>query len=191
MIFAGHNTTLIRPRFRRGRRHAGGFTLVELIVVMVLLLIVASLVTPRMSSFFRGRALNHEARRLLSLIDYGQSRAVAEGLPVVLWIDVADAKYGLEIQPGYSVDDERAVDYETDPLVTIDIPGAETPVSEQDDEQLGLPENRVFIRFTPDGFIDEGSVAKIILRLGDQAALEIGPTENRLRYEIRPATLLP
>ena len=57
------------------------FTLVELIVVMVLLLIVASMVAPRMSSFFRGRALSSEARRMLSLINYAQSRAVATGAP--------------------------------------------------------------------------------------------------------------
>ena len=58
-----------------GGHSARGFTLVELIVVMVLLLIVASMVAPRMSSFFRGRALSAEARRMLSLINYGQSRA--------------------------------------------------------------------------------------------------------------------
>jgi prepilin-type N-terminal cleavage/methylation domain-containing protein len=53
-------------RCRRGERRA--FTLVELIVVMVLLLTVASLVAPRMSSFFKGRALSGEAQRVLSLL---------------------------------------------------------------------------------------------------------------------------
>jgi len=46
------------------------------------------------------------------------------------------------------------------------------------------------IRFTPDGFYDESSVRKIILRQGEgnANALEVVQTANRLGYEIRPAT---
>ena len=156
---------------------------------MVLLLVVASLVTPRMSSFFRGRALNHEARRMLSLINYGQSRAIAEGVPVVLWIDTGKSSYGLEIQSGYTTGDEHAVEYEAEPSITFETPTkTELPESESDDVLLGLPENAPVIRFTPDGFIDEVSMPKFVLRQGDEAALEIGLTPNRLRYEIRPVT---
>ena len=85
---------LLRPANR-------AFTLVELIVVMVLLLIVASMVAPRMASFFQGRALSSEAQRLLSLMHYAQSRAVAEGNPVVLWLDPAKSTYGVEVQTGH------------------------------------------------------------------------------------------
>ena len=50
------------------RRPAGrAFTLIELILVMALLTIAASLVAPKMASFFRGRAHDQEARRLLAL----------------------------------------------------------------------------------------------------------------------------
>jgi prepilin-type N-terminal cleavage/methylation domain-containing protein len=182
----GEASLPVHRRSARGR--CGAFTLVELIVVMVLLLIVASMVAPRMSSFFRGRALNHEARRMLSLINYGQSRAIAEGVPVVLWIDPGNSTYGLEIQAGYTVDDQRAVQYEADPSLSFETPTTqELPESDSGDEQLGLPENLPVIRFLPDGFIDEVSVQKIVIRLGeDGGALEIGPTANRLRYEIRP-----
>jgi prepilin-type N-terminal cleavage/methylation domain-containing protein len=175
---------------QRARAKTRAFTLVELIVVMVLLLIVASMVAPRMSSFFRGRALNHEARRMLSLINYGQSRAIAEGVPVILWIDPAKSSYGLEIQAGYTSGDQRAVEYEAEPTLSFEIPTTTTErlESESEDETLGLPENLPVIRFTPDGFIDEVSVTRIIIRLGDEAALELGPTTNRLRYEIRPVT---
>ena len=58
--------------------------------------------------------------------------------------------------------------------------------SELDDERLGLPEGMPAIRFNPDGFFDELSVQKIVLRQGTEGALEIAPTVNRLRYEIRP-----
>ncbi len=156
---------------------------------MVLLLIVASMVAPRMSSFFRGRALSSEARRMLSLINYAQSRAVAEGVPVLLWIDPASSTYGLEVQTGHTGNDSRQQIFTAEPTLTLEAAGNdEMNVSEQEDEQLGLPENMPAIRFNPDGFFDEGSVSKIVIRQGDEGALEIVPTANRLGHEIRPAT---
>lgn len=172
---------------RKGGR-LRGFTLVELIVVMVLLLIVASMVAPRMSSFFRGRALSSEARRMLSLINYGQSRAVAEGVPVLLWIDTASSTYGLEIHESHARGDERPVAYTADPSLTLETPiPSDRPVSEDGDETFGLPENLPAIRFNPDGFFDEVSVTRVVIRQGTEGALELVPTANRLGYEIRPA----
>ncbi len=155
---------------------------------MVLLLIVASMVAPRMASFYQGRALNSEARRLLSLMHYAQSRAVAEGNPVVVWIDVAKATYGVEVQAGHeSSDDHRDLSYTADPSITFEVPAvAEVPVSEDGDEAFGLPEGLASVRFNPDGNFDEVSVSRIILRQGTQGALELAPKPNRLSYEIRP-----
>ena len=185
----GQRSALRRGACFFGHRAARAFTLVELIVVMVLLLIVASMVAPRMSSFFRGRALSSEARRMLSLINYAQSRAVAEGVPVLLWIDPASSTYGLEVQTGHTGNDSRQQIFTAEPTLTLEAAGNdEMNVSEQEDEQLGLPENMPAIRFNPDGFFDEGSVSKIVIRQGDEGALEIVPTANRLGHEIRPAT---
>lgn len=156
---------------------------------MVLLTIVASMVAPRMSSFFRGRVLTSEARRLLSLIQYGQSRAAAEGVPVVLWIDAARSRYGLEVQSSFASGESRVVSYEIEPTLTLETPAATTPVeSELGDETLGLPEGLPSLRFTPDGFFDESGVTRVVIRQGSEAALEIVPTLNRLGYEIRPVT---
>ena len=183
-----------RPALRRGagflgRRAARAFTLVELIVVMVLLLIVASMVAPRMSSFFRGRALSGEARRMLSLVNYAQSRAVAEGVPVLFWIDPATSRYGLDVQTGHLGSDDRTHVFTAEPTLTLEAVGnPDALVSEQEDEQLGLPEGLPAIRFNPDGFFDEGSISKIVIRQGDEGALEIVPTATRLGYEILPAT---
>ena len=169
-----------------GRR---GFTLVELIVVMVLLLIVASMVAPRMSSFFQGRALSGEARRMLSVINHAQSRAVAEGVPVLFWIDPGTGQYGVDVQDGHAGSDERVTAFTAEPSLTLEAPvNHDYVVSEQEDELFGLPENRPAIRFNPDGFFEEGNVLKIVIRQGEAGALEIVPTANRLGYEIRPET---
>src|SRR5436305_6369144 len=83
-------------RCRRGRGRLGGagarrntqyairntsaFTLMELILVMTVLAIAVSITAPALSNFLRGRTLDSEARRLLSLTRHGQSRVVAAGM---------------------------------------------------------------------------------------------------------------
>src|SRR5438046_3115239 len=82
------------------RRRA--FTLIELILVMALLSIVLAVSAPALSSFFRGRNIDAEGRRVVSLIRYGQSRAVSEGVPVLLWINARQGTYGVEQEPGFT-----------------------------------------------------------------------------------------
>jgi len=176
-----------QSNFHRLARH--GFTLIELIFVMVLLAIGAAMVAPAMGSFFHGRVLASEAKRVLALTHLGQSRAIAEGVPVLLWINTKDSTYGLRVQSTFEEGDDRASSFTADPAVTLDTPSTEAlPVSEQDDEKLGLTDGLPFIRFTPDGFYDDTSVRKIVLRQGTDNAIEIGQTANRLSYEIRPYT---
>jgi type II secretion system protein H len=183
------------PVLRRapGRRISGGggFTLIELIFVLVLLSISALFVAASMGSFIRGRALNFEARRMLSLTHYAQSRAVAEGAPVVLWVNPVDSTYGLTIQSSFNdtEGDAHAVRYTADPSLTLTtVQASADSVSEQDDERLGLTDGASFIRFTPDGFFDDSSVSKITIRQGTEAGLELIPTANRLGFQILPAS---
>lgn len=178
-------------RNRRGRARAGGFTLIELIFVLALLAITALFVTSSMGSFFRGRSLNVEARRMLSLTHYAQSRAASEGVPLVLWINPTDSTYGLSIQSSFNAreGDARAVTYAAEPGLTLEATArTDARISEQEDENLGAAEGFSFIRFTPDGFFDESGVTKVTIRLSAEDALEMVPTANRLGFEIRPAS---
>src|SRR4051794_2206607 len=72
------------PDLHPGRLKA--FTLIELILVMTVLTIPASITAPALANFFRGRTLDSEARRILALTRQGQNRAVSEGLPMELWL---------------------------------------------------------------------------------------------------------
>src|SRR5579862_732907 len=134
-----------------------GFTLIELILVLTLLGIVASFIAPSLSNFVRGRALDSEARRLLSLTHAAQSRAVSEGVPVVLWMDAKQGSYGMEREGTKENNDPKAVDFSVDgnvQLVVINTAKVGTTVRK-------LPA----IRFLPDGTIDENS--PITLHLSD------------------------
>jgi prepilin-type N-terminal cleavage/methylation domain-containing protein len=174
----------------RGRR---AFTLVELIVVMVLLLTVASLVAPRMASFFKGRALSGEAQRVLSLLHYARSQAAAEAVPVVVWFDPARSTYGVEPAPGFSgLGEVRRLEFTLEPSLRLEVAVAgESVVSEQDDERLGLSPDRPAIRFNPDGFPDPAAPPRVVLRQDDGGALELALTVNRLGYEIRTPDARP
>ncbi len=163
------------------------FTLVELMLVMALLVIMLGYAAPSLSHFFRGRNLDSEARRLLALTRYGQSRAVSEGMPMVLWIDPKQRSYGLKVQPGYVEQDSRAVEYTLPEDLELEV---QTPARVQTNlwtlapqqTRLSLPT----ICFLPDGFISETSPDRIILRqTRDKDVVWIGESANRLAYEIK------
>src|SRR6266850_7421868 len=86
-----HATRSISPNTQYAIRNTftSAFTLMELILVMTVLAVAVWIAAPALANFFRGRTLDSEARRFLSLTRHGQSRAVAEGVPMELWLDDA------------------------------------------------------------------------------------------------------
>ncbi len=156
-----------------------GFTLIELCLVLALLAVATALITPALSHFMRGRALDAEARRLLSLTRAAQSRAVSEGLPVLLWFDTAQASYGIEEETRPGTADPKALQFTLNDNVRLTVPNA-TPVITQ---KRHLPA----MRFLPDGRFDETSPAMVQLTDASGSSLELVPTRNHLSYEIQHA----
>ena len=164
-----------------------GFTLVELMLVMALLVIMLGFVAPSLSRFFRGRNLDSEARRILALTRYGQSRAVSEGVPMLLWLDPKLGTYGLKAQTGYTDRDQKAVEYTlaTDLQMEVQMPTKlQTNMWTMAPQQTRL--NQPTICFLPDGFISASSPDRILLReTRANDAVWIGATANHLAYEIQ------
>ena len=154
------------------------FTLIELILVLALLAIITSMVAPAMSNFVRGRALDAEARRLFALIHAGQSRAVSEGMPVMLWVDEKKSAYGLEAEASGQSGDPKAENLTLDETLQIAVVNTVTTTPPQ---FRNLPA----IRFTADGTFDENSPQQ--LRLTDYAGISrwLVQSRNRMGYEIR------
>jgi Tfp pilus assembly protein FimT len=162
----------------------------ELILVMAMLVIVLSVAAPSLGRFFRGRSLDSEARRFVALTRYGQSRAVSEGIPMVLWIDPRQGAYGLEAEASYTETDSRAVEFSFgDNLeVEVELPANRTR-SSQRNRPARLAAEAAEIRFAPDGFISENSPERILMRQGDAGEIWIGQSRNQLYYEIQTNSL--
>jgi type II secretory pathway pseudopilin PulG len=168
--------TLATGRPIKNRRNQCAFTLVELILVMLLLVIAISLVAPRMTEFTRGRALDSEARRLLALAHAGQNRAVSEGMPVVLWLDEKNNGYGLEEETPAPKGDPDAENFRADANVQLAVlnAGASTTTFK----------NLPAIRFLADGSVDENSPQTVQLKGSAGGALWLLESADRRGYEI-------
>ena len=178
----GPEATMIFPTgSNRTKSAKAGFTLIELILVMAMLLIVLAVSAPALSNFFRGRTLDSEARRFLSLTRYGQSRAVSEGVPMVLWIDAKNGTYGLQQETSYTGIDPKAVELELGKDLQVEVSDLNAGrVSPSRSNRGQRPE----IHFLPDGFIDERSPQSVALRERDEASVWITQSRNGLNYEI-------
>jgi type II secretion system protein H len=171
----------LRPGLRQSSG-ASAFTLIELILVLALLAVAVSIAAPSLSRFFRGRDLDSEARRLLSLTHAGQSRAVSSGFPMLLWIDAQGSAYGLQeegtVQNGRAADaDPKADEFQMNDRLHIEAANS-SPVQVNGHS---LPA----IKFLPDGSTDENSPTTIRITQDGGDSLWLIQLTNRLSYEIR------
>ncbi len=167
------------------------FTLIELLLVMSMLLIVLGVSFPSLRGFFRGRHLDHEARRLLSLTRYAQNRAVSEGYPMVLWFDAKAGTYGMQAQTGYLDEDDKSVEYSLHETLKLEVTRSTLlrTAATQRNESSSVAGNLPSIRFNPDGFYADSSPEQITLRQeklgGGKDEVVLAKSENRLGYEIQ------
>ena len=176
-------------------RRLDAFTLVELILVMALLVMVVSIIGPRLSRFFAGRKVDLEVKRVVSLMHYGRSRAVSEGVPMMLWVDARKGAYGLEQEPGFTGGkDTNAVQFTVDDSLTIDF-DKRTVVPPPGNSQTGRilsgqvtqsAAKKPAIYFQPDGIINTAlSVSGISIRDANNPPVWIVPSTNQLNYEVQ------
>ena len=83
-------------RLSLGRGSGTGFTLVEILLVVLLLGVVAGLSIPNFSRAYQTLRVRSVAGRMESLMRYAQARAVMSRLPVRLVFDPAGERFWLE-----------------------------------------------------------------------------------------------
>src|SRR5262245_39403565 len=169
-------------------RRLRGFTLIELVLVMAMLMIVLAVSFPSLRNFFRGRNLDSEARRFLALTRYAQSRAVSEGVPMALWVDAPQGTYGLQAQTSYLQEDDKAQVFTVDETLQLELvmPTLVRTATHRSGT-LAARANLPTIQFTPDGFISDTSPERVVIRQGNDDAVAIGQSAARLNYEIQAA----
>jgi len=185
-----HPATIIRARGRRQHRRAAvAFTLVELILVMALLAIVLAISAPSLARFFKGRSLDNEARRFMALTRAAQSRAVSEGVPMVLWLETKSRAYGLNADKSFVEEDPKAEQFTADASLEMDVrhsseAAAASQVVEFRNEKLDTG-TLYTLRFNPDGFVSASSPEAVVFRQPDNGEVWVAQSRNRLNYEIQ------
>jgi Tfp pilus assembly protein FimT len=168
--------------------------MVELVIVMTLMVIAVGIAAPSLKSFLKGRDLEDEARRFLSLTRYGLSRAEAEGLPVDLWVNVKQGRYGLAASSGYTesrtnnvffyLSNESDVRKQDIQIRVLAAPNMLTSQSNFWTPSAMRGGIMPVIRLQPDGFISETSPRAVIFQQGTDPEIWIVENTNHLRYDI-------
>jgi len=156
------------------------FTLVELLAVLVLIAMMCALAAPALSHFMRGRTQDSEVQRFLALTHYGQSRAVSEGVPMLLWIDPQTGTYGLQQETGYTDGDTKALEYEVGKDLQINVVKALNVA-----RPAHTMRNQPAIRFMPDGAADAASVTGVTIQEDHDKPVLIAKSASGLSYEVK------
>ncbi len=154
------------------RSSRNGFTLVELILVMLLLSTIGALVAPSLSKSFRQQALDREATRFYSLTEYGRSEAISQGVPMVIWIEKETRRFGVKSKEGYATGATRNLEYVLDPEVQF------VTTSLKDPNATDL------IEFDPEGSITLESTPTIQIQTRTGSSLWITQTRDGWGYQI-------
>ena len=75
-----------------------GFTLLEVILVMLIICTMLAIAAPSLRGFFASRETKDAAEQILALTKYASSQAVAEGRIYCLNFDIRESAYWLTVQ---------------------------------------------------------------------------------------------
>jgi len=80
------------------RRQTFGFTLLEMILVMLIICTMLAITAPSLRGFFASRETKDAAEQILALTKYAGSQAVAEGRIYILNFDVREGDYWITVR---------------------------------------------------------------------------------------------
>ena len=146
---------------RAKQMQPNGFTLLELILVMVILSTVLALAAPSLRGFFASRQTHDAAAQMLSLIQLAGSQAVSQGTTYRLNFDPAAGTYWLTSRQGGSFEelgDEFGRRFSLPKDTTVELTGA------------GRDTEGDYISFTPQGTCMPATIT-LIDRRGEKVQL--------------------
>ena len=96
------NSIMIEADQREARPQAAGFTLIEMVMVILLLGLMTAFAAPQLRGFYEQSEMARISTGLLELLNYAHQRAVLEQQQQTVIIDVRENTYWMEM-----VDEER------------------------------------------------------------------------------------
>lgn len=178
------------PRPPENRRRKG-FTLIELMVVMIVIGIATAVILPEMRGTFEESLLRSTARQLISVLDLASSQAVTANQKHRVRFDLAEGRYAIERRAAKQekssgfipVRDVPQGEGELDKRIRIELqrpdvpPESATPVAPEEDRTGMAPE---IVNFYPDGTADP---IDLLLqdREGFRLLLRINSTTGKVR----------
>ena len=126
-----------------------GFTLLELILVMVILSTVLAMAAPSLRGFFVSRRSHDTAAQILALTQLARSQAICEGIIYRLNLDTRQSTYWLTAQQA-GVFEKLKTEFGRVFTLPKDL------VMELD--ELDEEEDDIFLEFTPQGTVTAGTV---------------------------------
>ena len=133
-------------------RNRRGFTLLELVLVMVILSTVLAMAAPSLRGFFASRQTHDTAAQILALTQLARSQAISEGIIYRLNFDTRERTYWLTAQQAGTFEKLKTGFGQIFTLpkdMVMELEGIE----EQDSE--------MFLAFTPQGTVTAGTVRLI------------------------------
>ena len=151
------------------RSRSSGFTLIELILVMLIVVVVMAVTAPSMRDFLYGRKTANAVNQIVSLAHHGRSKAIVEGRTYRMSLEAASGTFWLDAQDG---GDFKELGTES---------GQRFDLPEGTKAAWVIPEGgepREFVRFYADGRCEPGTLT-ITGSQGEK--IELGaPSESEL-----------
>jgi prepilin-type N-terminal cleavage/methylation domain-containing protein len=165
---------------RRAKKGAGpGFTLVELLVVMIIVVIGYAALRPTFGGFVRGAQKRAALRKIVGLLSSARAQAIAKGKLVRVICDPSEQVLWAEVQVDPRVD---LHEFESIAILgrrEVRLPGHLAVVEIWVAGQPASDLNQAAIYFYPDGHTD-GAVLALAADTGSQAVIEVAPTTGKV-----------
>ena len=118
---------------RKSKASEAGFTLIEILAVVLILALVSAFIVPNLGGF-RMRALRGEAAQLAAHLEFARQRAIMTGVTHRVWLELDQSEYRLEW---------LAQDPETAELAATEVPDEELDLDGNTPLDLAAPPSPV------------------------------------------------
>ncbi len=146
-----------------------GFTLLELMLVIVLISIFTGLMVAEMRGTYEDALLRSTARKIVSAVNLASSKAVTINRPVSLFVDRRLSRLRLQVLGDRSMSEEEVIDSRISLEIRSVVAAGEEDFSGPTFNSEQKDQNSDSIQFLPDGTADGREI-----RLRDRQGMELG-----------------